>query len=526
MLGGAGTMVVELSAVRLLAPWFGTSLVVWTNVIAVVLLALSLGYLAGARLSSGGGIPAKLAAALGSAGLVGAFLPALARELAPFFVPADVTLDEAVDLVLWGSLALSLALFWLPSFLLGMVSPLAAQAVQEGQGGGAGRAGGIVLAASTLGSLIGVYATSHVLLPALGLRGTFLVAGAGLGAAGMIAGCLQRGSPRIFSVLTLLGVGGAFFCGTGAPRTAGPGRLELASVESPYQSIRVVEDRNVDPVLRYLQVNEGFDSFQSVWQARIGLLPQGFYYNDFVLPVWWARRTGAWKVLLLGMGAGTAVRVVEGTLPDGVELSWLGVELDPWVLALAREHMPLAPLVEGEHGAEAIGGLDARVALRGAIGEFDQIVLDCYANQIEIPPHLATIEFFREVRARLAPGGWLSANLGGFGFDDPVVEAVAHTAAAAFEAPVLVVRVPHARNFILFARSGAPLPLDAQGELWSVGGGAQALLAPRELPGAFQLFGPGEKAAWLTDDRAPVERLQLASIREGKERLLQGGARP
>ena len=48
---GAGTMTVELSAVRLLAPWFGASSGVWTNVIGVILLALALGYLIGARLS-------------------------------------------------------------------------------------------------------------------------------------------------------------------------------------------------------------------------------------------------------------------------------------------------------------------------------------------------------------------------------------------------------------------------------------------------------------------------------------------
>ena len=53
-IGGAGTMIVELAAVRLLGPWFGTSLVVWTNVIAVVLLALALGYLLGGRLSNRG----------------------------------------------------------------------------------------------------------------------------------------------------------------------------------------------------------------------------------------------------------------------------------------------------------------------------------------------------------------------------------------------------------------------------------------------------------------------------------------
>ena len=36
--------------------------------------------------------------------------------------------------------------------------------------------------------------------------------------------------------------------------------------------------------MRFLQVNEGFDSFQSVWQSEPGLLPEGFYYDAFALP--------------------------------------------------------------------------------------------------------------------------------------------------------------------------------------------------------------------------------------------------
>jgi predicted membrane-bound spermidine synthase len=519
-LGGAGAMVIELAAVRLLAPWFGTSAGVWTNVIAAVLLGLAVGYLVGARLASGARPLERLAVMLGIAGFLGACLPLGTSWIGPFLLPSEVALDEAADLVVWGSLAASLALFLPPAVLLGTVCPLGTQVLQDMQGGAAGRAGGLVLCASTLGSLAGVFGTSHFLVPVLGLRTTFLVAGSALVLAGLAAGILARRAGRSASVAGLIVL--AFFFRAEATPVLAPGRVELARAESPYQSLRVVEDRSSEPWLRYLQVNEGFDSFQSVWQPEPGFLPRGFYYNDFALPMWWERREGTWNVLVLGLGAGTVVRVLRGTLPPGVELACTGVELDPWVLTLAREHMGL----EEREGTRLVGGLDARVALRGRIGTFDEIVLDCYANQTELPPHLSTEEFFRDLRARLRPGGWLTANLGGFGFDDPVVDALVMTVARAFEESVLVLRVPQSRNFVLFARNGGALPLDEEGRLSSGDERLRALLGPRELPGSWRVFAPDPEREVLSDDRAPLEELELASIREGRQRLLAGGARP
>jgi hypothetical protein len=458
---------------------------------------------------------------LGLAGLIGAALPFAARALAPLFLPREVALDQAAELVLWGSLAASLALFLPPAVLLGTVCPLGTQALQELLGGAAGRAGGLVLGFSTLGSLAGVFGTSHFLVPVLGLRATFFVAGGALALAGLMAGLLRGGRGRwrdasavvLIPALALLGE---------PPRHLGLGKVELARAESPYQTLRVVEDRSSEPPLRFLQVNEGFDSFQSVWQPEPGFLPRGFYYNDFALPMWWSDRAGTWRVLLLGLGAGTAVRVLEGARPPGVELSWTGVELDPWVLELAHTHMELG---SGDHG-RILGGLDARVALRGDLSAYDQIVLDCYANQIELPPHLSTVEFFGELRAHLAPGGWLCANLGGFGFDDPVVAALAATVAYAFDDAVLVLRVPQSRNFVLFARRDGPLPLDGAGRLRTDLPALRALLGPRELPGSWRRVAPPAEDGVLCDDRAPLESLALASIRTGRRRLLAGGARP
>jgi spermidine synthase len=523
--GGAGTMVVELAAVRLLAPWFGSSQVVWTNVIAVVLLALALGYLVGGRLAGSGRPVQRLSTALLLAGAVTLVLPGLSGRVAELFLPAGLALQEAADLVLWGSLASSLVLFLPPAAVLGTVAPLAVEAVQELEERSAGHAGGAVLASSTVGSLAGVWGTSHVLLPGLGLTWTFVTAALTLMVAGLLGLLVARRGPGPVALVLLGLLGAAALFGGGAKRPEVPeGMRTLAQAESSYQSVRVVEDARGAEPLRYLQVNEGFDSYQSVWQSRAGLLPPGFYYNDFALPPAWSEGDAPWRLLVLGLGGGTAVRVIEGALPDGRRLDSLGVELDPVVVRFAREHLDLAPDAAGR---EAHANLDARLALRLAPGLYDQIVLDCYANQVEIPAHLCTEEFFREVRERLADGGWLSVNLGGFGFEDPVVEAVAATCARAFEADALLLRVPFSRNFSLIARRDAPLPVAAEGRLASARGPAAELLGPRELPDSWRLVPPppaGDPLV-LTDDRCPIEELQVRSIREGAGLLAGGAAR-
>ena len=149
-LAGACSMILELAAVRLLAPWFGTSSEVWTHVIGVVLLALATGYFLGARLSRG----ARPLAALGLCLLAGAaatgWLPAATGPVASWFRPAEVALDEAAELLRWGSLAAALVLFLPPTLLLGCVPPLATEAVQRAEECSAGDAGGRVLSVFAL----------------------------------------------------------------------------------------------------------------------------------------------------------------------------------------------------------------------------------------------------------------------------------------------------------------------------------------------------------------------------------------
>jgi spermidine synthase len=510
-------MTVELAAVRLIAPWFGTSTGVWTNVIGVVLLALSAGYLLGARLSAGAHPERALGVTLLASAACSAWLPGLARPVARAFLPEGLALDEAAELLQWGSLASALVLFMPAALLLGCTPPLATEALERRTARGAGSSGGRVLAISTIGSIAGTFATTYLAVPVLGLTRTFLISGSIQAIAGACLLWGERRSSRALVGALLAPLVVAWCCSRiQRPPLPSDSRL-LESVESRYQSARVVERESDGVRMRLLQVNEGFDSFQSVWQPEKGLFPAGYYYNLFPLPAWWSPRKESWSVLVLGLGGGSVWRVLDGTLPMGEALNSVGVEIDPAIAALGERWLDLDP--GGGAGRRVLSGWDAREAVRALDLRFDEIVLDTYANQMEIPAHLSTLEFFRDLRGRLAPGGWLCINIGAFGLDDVVVRALADTVTRAFEQSALVVRVPFSRNCVLFARDGAALPA-LNGRDPRVGDAAvDALIGALTLPGAHRVWEP-TTASVLTDDRNPIEELQRLSIAEGRARWL------
>ena len=507
-------MVIELAAVRLIAPWFGTSLVVWSNVIAVVLLGLSIGYLLGARLSCGARPATHLVTLLAIGALATAWTPQIAGPVAAWFVPVGLTLDRALEVFRWGSLATSLCLFLTPALVLGGVGPLITELLVRSAHLHAGDAGGRVLFASTLGSLAGVFGTSYWAVPTLGMRWTFFGAALLLCLAGLLALFLRRrgASLGLLPVLAVFLLGGTLPL---EPLAAQPGFETLAVGESPYQRVRVVAEE-AGP-RRFLQVNEASNSFQSVWQPEVGLLDGDYYYNDFVLPAWWAavEPTAAavrpWRALCVGMGAGTAKRVLEGALPAGFELAFSGIELDPLIVEMGRAWCDL------ESGPRdlLIAGLDGRAAMRSLAPGFDQIIVDAYTNQIEIPPHLTTREFFRELGTKLAPGGWIQINVGGDGPGAPLVTALAGTLSRALDTPVLISQVPGTRNLIVTARPSGTLPVPTAAD-WrtdALPAEIRALLSGRDVRGQWAWIGPNSPVDLvLTDDRAPIELLEVRSL--------------
>ena len=161
---GTGSLGAEIAAVRLLAPYFGASTIVWANTIGIVLVALSIGYWLGGRLADRNPTMRGVCLlSLTAAGLL-AVVPFVADPLLDVAVDA---LDQISAGAFVGSLLAVLVLVAVPVLLLGAVSPyairLAVKSVEE-----AGTVAGRLYALSTAGSLVGTLLSALLLIPLVG----------------------------------------------------------------------------------------------------------------------------------------------------------------------------------------------------------------------------------------------------------------------------------------------------------------------------------------------------------------------
>lgn len=153
---GCFVMAVELLGGRLLAPYFGSSIYVWGAIIAIFMLALSLGYLAGGRWS------------LSSPSLrrLGGILMTAALTAVPLVLGADAALDwlsGSISDPRMGSLLGSAMLFFIPTVVSGMISPYAVRLLVADQHHSGDHAGKLYFV-STFGSAAGTLLTSFYLV--------------------------------------------------------------------------------------------------------------------------------------------------------------------------------------------------------------------------------------------------------------------------------------------------------------------------------------------------------------------------
>lgn len=406
-------MGLEITGSRVLAPYFGNSIFVWGSLISVFMASLSAGYVLGGRLSDRSPSFVFMAWPIGIAALFVLLLP----QIAPVLCEALVDADLGPRL---GPFLASLSLFFLPSLLLGMLSPfavrLAATKLER-----VGNTAGELYALSTMGSIVGTLATSFYLIAQMGVRDILLLLGGLLAitaAVAFVVGFKQvrtaakgRDAQRegrdaqpdgwrrqtvgisVLAVLAVLALIAGF-----APARAvlDGGGTVLFERDTAYHHILVV-DRGGQ---RHLK-------FDNSWQSGM-LLDDPFtlaytYTHYFHLgPIF---QPEAQRALFVGLGGGSVPKNFRRDYP---ELSMDVAELDPQVIHVAKTYFGVKPDANLKlHAA------DGRLFIRSAAKEnrrYDLAFLDAYYAD-SIPFHLTTVEFLKELKSALNSDAVVVSNI-------------------------------------------------------------------------------------------------------------------
>ena len=485
----ASIMILELVAGRILAPHVGVSLYTWTSVIGVVLAGISLGNYVGGRLADRWASPRLLGGIFMLGGLWSCGI--LAIEVLAKSIPDTWPIIPEI-------LALTTALFFIPCAILGTISPVVAKLAVSDLAR-TGRIIGKIYAFSTLGSIVGTFATGFVLISWLGTRTIIWGVALVLLALGSL---FLLGRRRLMIVLATL------ILSTGSIVASNRGWLESPCTrETDYFCIKVVDgERDGEPV-RMLVLDRLVHSHTSLNDPTKLIYDYEKMYAEAT--AYQAQRDDRLDALFIGGGGYTFPRYMEAVYPDS---SVLVIEIDPGVTEVAHDLLALSQDTE-----ILTHNQDARLFLEAEPTSLYDLVFGDAFNDYSVPYHLTTKEFNERVHAWLAEGGLYVVNI----VDGPrgdFLRAYTHTLRQVFD-HVYLAPTSHSwretprHTFVLVATDS---PLDLEALAIADAGDGEPLLAR-------QMFSREEvdallaekKAVMLTDDYAPVDQM-LAPVFRGE----------
>ena len=390
---GMTIMAVELSASRLLAPYFGTSSIIWTVIIGLIMISLSLGNVLGGRSADKHNNLGRLFSLVWISAIWIAVIPFVGKYVIAFSAIIMMWILPN-NLLVAGSVFSCLVVFSIPLVILGMASPyLVKLGVRDMEN--SGRTTGEIYATSTVGSIIGTFIPTFLTIPYIGTQKTFLVFSLALNLI-----CLYyfiKSKKRIIRT---------------AISTALVFALLFAPLGSSYAFWKktVLEDESL---YNYLQVAEEGDSVilstnvafgvQSVYTRNKSL--SGLYYDYALMAPFFLKQAKPDKkmdVLVLGMGTGTFAKECKHFFPNS-EIE--GVEIDQKIVDLSKKYFEL----KDEEARVFVN--DGRTFLSGKdAGKYDLVMVDAY-HDITIPFHMSTTEFFSEIKQHLNPDGVIMINI-------------------------------------------------------------------------------------------------------------------
>lgn len=477
---GMSVMAAELGASRFLAPYFSSSQIVWTVIIGMIMIAMSIGNLMGGKMADKALDPSRLYFFLGISGVWLSAIPVLGKYVIAFSALIAGFFFSKAFLVFatWLSCVL---LFVPPLLLMGMTTPcLVKFAVSDLKD--TGKITGKLSAIQTIGSIIGTFVPTFFTIPSFGTKLTFVIFAFILGTISAIF-FFKKGEHKIRAVIFLVTI---IACGIMSKNIS----YSFSKTQTVYED---------ESIYNYLRVDETdnsvilsthiFFGVQSIWKKHEEFT--GMYYDIALAAPYMSENFKS--ALILGNGTGTYASLLQKHFPYA---KIDGVEIDEKIAGLSKKYFAMPEKIN-------VMIRDGRAALK-SLGKYDVIMVDTYRD-ITIPFELSTVEFFREVKTHLNDGGVVVMNMNMRG---EINEHLTDTINSVFEYCYIAESVG---NIEVFATdfSKAKERLKKSSEAF-----------PYLKKISLSVPKTGEKI--LTDDCAPVELLGMEALHDIVQTELEG----
>jgi spermidine synthase len=414
------TLVIELVAGRIMAPYVGVSLYTWTSIIGVVLAGISIGAYLGGRIADRYPRSSTLGWLLFLSGL-GAFS---ISPLTNLIGGAQFQTSLMTRILL-----ITTIIFFVPSCLLGMISPVVVKLTLSNLEK-TGNVVGKIYAFSTLGSILGTFATGFYLISWMGTRSILLMMGIILILSALIFGVFFRSKKTLtlfflFLFLSfLLPIVGLHVYAITNPEEFSFPNSPIESVktyysyafkfpleeetyffkESDYYTIKLkksIKGNNGNP-LESLVLDHLVHSYTDLKDPLYIEYEYIRMYEEMVR--WQAKGRKSFRALFLGGGGYTFPRFI-GTKYPKAEIHV--VEIDPEITRVAKKYLGVS-----EDSRIHSFNEDGRWFVMNCRekGTYDFIFGDAF-NDLSIPYHLTTKEFAMQLKSLLKPDGVLMANV-------------------------------------------------------------------------------------------------------------------
>ena len=382
---GAVVMIFELVGSRMLGPYFGTSIFVWTSLIGIILGSLSVGYYIGGKLADQKPIIHYLSSIIFLAAL-SIFFALLIKDPLLVFL-RNITLNDKI-----GSVFASIFLFFPASMLLGMVSPYAVKLTLHNLNTSGSTAGNLY-ALSTIGSIVGTFFAGFYLIPWFGTNSLLTILVIVLCATSLL---LERRFLGITLLLFTTFIASLFIIMDWSSIFKKNG---VVDIDTTYNRIWIYDtkDTKTGEMVRKMGINN--ENHSSMFLKSDELVNEYTKYYDMVRHFNPTFR----KALMLGGGGYSYPKDYLRKYPENtIDV----VEIDPAVTRLAKQFFNLK-----DNPRLRIYHEDGRTHINRTRETYDVIFSDAFTSRYAVPYQLTTQEAIEKQYNILNDGGLVILNI-------------------------------------------------------------------------------------------------------------------